>query len=274
MRVLAASLVAVLGLTACGSSGSGGGEGGAGGSSGAQTGDASTGGTGGSSADCPDALPADRFASSVVSFTPGEGAGIGGTTAFDPSDPRYPSIVFGPPDGAGSSQGGTDVLSLGKGGEIVLGFGDTGIVDEPGPDFIVFENAFLIGGNPMAVFSELGEVSVSQDGETWATFTCQSKAFPYTGCAGWHPVLANPSNCLPPDDPAKAGGDPFDLADVGLTSARFVRIRDLSNYGGTPNAGFDLDAVVVIHASEPKPHRGQRPDQPHEARTAQRAETR
>ncbi|RYZ33379.1 MAG: cell surface protein, partial [Myxococcaceae bacterium] len=42
--------------------------------------------------------------------------------------------------------------------------------------------------------------------------------------------------------------DGFDLAAVGLTRARFVRIRDsgANGYAGT-SGGFDLDAVAVVN---------------------------
>jgi hypothetical protein len=51
-----------------------------------------------------------------------------------------------------------------------------------------------------------------------------------------------------PTDPAVAGGDAFDLAEVGLPRARFVRIRDggTSDYAGV-SGGFDLDAVAVVN---------------------------
>ena len=144
----------------------------------------------------------------------------------------------------------TDVLSLGCGGSIVLGFGPDGIVDRPGPDFIVFENAFVpsSGGAP---FVEPGEVSVSDDGETWTTFACIVEGErALEGCAGVTPVLSHPDNGIDPADPASAGGDAFDLADAGLSRARFVRIVDRTEeyYGTTmwcspPKGGFDLDAV-------------------------------
>jgi hypothetical protein len=192
---------------------------------------------------CDPGAPASRFISCVVAFHPGPGAGQG--------QDHFPAVIEGPPVGAGSSQGSMDVLSLGRGGEITVGFGGGAIVDGDGADFVVFENPFLVGGDPTNVFKELGEVSVSEDGETWVTFPCAQGAYPYTGCAGWHPVLSNPDNGLSPFDPAAAGGDPFDLADVGLTRARFLRIRDVSNYGGKPNAGFDLDAAAIIHPASP-----------------------
>jgi hypothetical protein len=69
-------------------------------------------------------------------------------------------------------------------------------------------------------------------------------------------VYSAPGNGISPVDPATAGGDPFDLADVGLTEARYVRIRDRSNEvcpdGGGPNTdGFDLDAVSIVNAEMP-----------------------
>jgi hypothetical protein len=191
-------------------------------------------------AGCDPDAPPTRFASCVLSFEPGEGAGHG--------QDAFPDIVYGPPKGAGTSMGSLDTLSLGRGGEIAFGFGGNAIVDGPGPDFLIFENAFYIAGNPDAVFAEPGEVSVSEDGVSWTTFPCASQGYPYTGCAGWHPVLASADNGVSPFDPTAAGGDAFDLADVGLTRARYVRIRDVSMAGAAPTAGFDLDAAAIVHA--------------------------
>lgn len=188
---------------------------------------------------CDAGAPPSRFISCVKAFTPGDGAGTG--------QDRFPEVIYGPPKGIGPKFGSLDVLSLGKHGEIVVGFGGNSIVDGDGPDFIVFENAFVLGGNPKNVFQEVGDVSVSQDGVAWTAFPCQRGAYPYTGCAGWHTVLSNPDNGISPFGVTKAGGDAFDLADLGVKNARFVRIRDLSDYGGAPNAGFDLDAMAIVN---------------------------
>ena len=40
---------------------------------------------------------------------------------------------------AEAEAGGLDVLSLGQGGSIVLGFGDSVIIDGPVPDFIILK---------------------------------------------------------------------------------------------------------------------------------------
>lgn len=193
---------------------------------------------------------ADRFATEVVRFAPGPCAGFGATS--------MPGIVSGPPEGAGTLQGSYDVVSLGAGGEIVLGFGDNAIVDGPGVDFLVFENAFYANGDPAQIAADLGEVSVSEDGTTWVSFPCTPGASPpYGACAGWRPVLSSSKNGISPFDPAAAGGDPYDLADVGLARVRFVRIRDMFRTtcpaeGARPtNYGFDLDAIAIVNAATP-----------------------
>ncbi len=196
-------------------------------------------------------IRADRFATQVVSVTYGDCAGFGLTS--------MPDVVYGPPVGGGASAGGLDVVSLGYKGEIVLGFGANAIVDGPGVDFIVFENAFYVGGNAMSgIAADPAEVSVSDDGMTWTAFPCMPSPPQYGMCAGWHAVYSAPGNGISPVDPQRAGGDPYDLKDVGLASARFVRIRDIgattcpTDPASKPtNNGFDLDAVAIVNAKIP-----------------------
>jgi hypothetical protein len=180
---------------------------------------------------------APGFATQVPAVAYGPGAGFGQS--------RMPDVVLGPPRGTGVSKGSADVLSLGVGGQIVVGFGQEGIADGPGPDFGVFENVFWVGGDPDAPFVEPGAVSVSFDGQNWVDFPCQPLAPTYEGCAGRRAVSSSPDNSISPFDPEQSGGDWFDLADVGLSAARYVRIRDLSASGAAASAGFDLDAVAV-----------------------------
>jgi len=189
-----------------------------------------------------DVSPPLPYAASVVDFSPGEGAGFGGD--------RFPGVVLGPPKGAGEGRGSFDVLSLGAGGAITLAFGDRAIEDGPGADFIVYENAFYRAGDSGEVAKELGEVSVSRDGENWRTFPCDEEPESpgkWPGCAGWNPVLEYDAEEVSPPDPEVTGGDPFDLSEVGLEGARFVRIRDRSGEGFAPKAGFDLDAVGIAN---------------------------
>ena len=59
-------------------------------------------------------------------------------------------------------------------------------------------------------------------------------------------VYATSEFLVDPTDPLVAGGDAFDLAEIGVAEARFVRITDSGynalGYGGE-TGGFDLDAV-------------------------------
>lgn len=177
----------------------------------------------------------DPFADRVVSFSPGENAGFGQS--------KMPDVVLGRPEGSGGSSGSLHVVSLGREGEIVLAFDDIVAVDGEGPDLIVFEN-------PFPGIIETGIVAASEDGVTFHEWPCdpvdEENGFP--GCAGVRPVLANSKNGIDPTDPQAAGGDAFDLADIGLKRARFVRIRDsgMNSYMGN-SGGFDLDAVAVVN---------------------------
>ncbi|MET0791336.1 MAG: hypothetical protein ABW061_07415 [Polyangiaceae bacterium] len=185
-----------------------------------------------------------HFVTSVESFSPGPGSDFG--------QAALPEIVLGPPKGQGDASGSLDVVTLGNGGSITLGFAPSTIVDGPGPDFIVFENAFYVtGSTPPQSFAELGTVEVSEDGDTFRGFPCTASESPYGSCAGWHPVYANPDdNSIDPTDPSVAGGDAFDLADVGINEARYVRITDRVDLTGL-NGSFDLDAVAIVHAECP-----------------------
>src|SRR5439155_1573339 len=113
--------------------------------------------------------------------------------AFDPSRQRPPRRLLVRteflPDVALPPH---DTFSLGLGGSIVLEFTDA-IVDGPGPDFTVFENAFLTRGIATGPpFAEPATVSVSADGEHFVAFPYALDQSPYyPGCAGIYPVFAN-----------------------------------------------------------------------------------
>jgi len=212
----------------------------------------------------------DPYADAVTSWS------IGTSGGFNLA--ALPDVVLGPPTGAGLFGGTLGVLSLGLSGEVVLEFTDNAIVDGPGVDFIVFENPFFGTGLFDIVdelFSEPGTVSVSQDGVTWHPFACAMDLADspyYVGCAGVYPVLADGETdarhpavptFTPPITsfighvqgsiavPEGAGGDAFDLADVGISWARYVRIESADHVNGPfgpDNAGFDLDAVTAVHS--------------------------
>ena len=233
----------------------------------------------------------DPFVDEVVDYSP-----LDRKSAFNAS--ALPGIVLGPPQArnGGISMGGTDVVSLGSrantdhgksapyGGSITVRFTDNLIYDGPGPDFIVFENPMRIQGSSSAYFIEPAIVEVSANGRDFFRIpfdfvphldqsgnlnlsnpSCYSRGF-----AGVRPVLSN--NGYPdPTDPAVAGGDPFDLADLPgrpLTWIQYVRIiatgdnwlidstgdavRQTSGgaaeaLSGVKSSGFDLDAIASVH---------------------------
>lgn len=179
------------------------------------------------------------FAQAVRSVKYGYDAGFG--------QDKFPDIVLGPPQGNGALAGGLDVLSLGKNGSITLDLGNCHAVDGPGADFIIFENAFYIGGDENAPFAELASVEVSADGINFKAFPCDTSAYPYDGCAGSMPVYSNSKNGISPFDPDLAGGNAFDLSEIGVARARYIKIKDRKSTGSKPVAGFDLDAISVVN---------------------------
>jgi hypothetical protein len=217
------------------------------------------------------ALP-DCTPDAVFSFSPTGNAGYG--------HDQMPDVVLGLPANSLPTQQSLDVVSLGFNGEIILEFTDNLMVDGPGPDLIVFENPFFVGQVPTGptddylVFAEPMIVSVSNDLMNWQTFP-----FDDTALAQVSGVSGTPSSLLPslsglagitpsfcadriePDYPlvwdtsgkggvSGMGGDAFDLADVGLSQARYVRLKDSGQNVGFAGEteGADVDAVVAIHS--------------------------
>lgn len=208
---------------------------------------------------------ADPYLDAVVAFTPGD---AGGARSDEPA------VVLGPPRGGGAFTGSLHTISLGLNGQIVVAFEDNVVVDRPGPDFTVFENAFLkLGETTLDPYAEPGTVSVSADGVTWATFPCAVDVGPHhPGCAGIYPVFADADDPAAPSPfvpstapiaslvgvdidefvpPAGSGGDTFDLADVGIAAIRFVRIQGGPGIRGLQGlGGFDLDAIAGLSSIE------------------------
>lgn len=141
-----------------------------------------------------------------------------------------------------------EICSIGLGGTITLGLRRGVIVDGPGVDFTVFENSFRYGAG--RIYAEPATVEVSRDGLEW-------KMFPYdsVSCRGLAGV--SPTSGQDPYDPQRSGGDQFDLADIGMDSVRWVRLRDVTSIIlGNPASpffdptltGFDLDVVLALHS--------------------------
>ncbi|ROL57106.1 hypothetical protein D9V86_12510 [Bacteroidetes/Chlorobi group bacterium ChocPot_Mid] len=181
----------------------------------------------------------------VYSFYPGEGQNAGQDSQY------YPKNIFGLPgnnlDETIPFNSPEQILSLGLGGEITVGFKNYKIINGDGDDFIVFENVFL---NPIngKYFIEPAEVSVSKDGINFIKFPYDTINF--IGCAGLHPTLWNSRNIQ------NSGGDKFDLNSIGLDYITHIKIRDISReilqnpknpYYDPIISGFDLDAVIGIN---------------------------
>lgn len=178
----------------------------------------------------------------------------------------------------GDAGGSKDVLSRGYTEEnsiVVVRWSERRVVNSPGDDFVIFENAFNFNGG---VFMDLAVVSVSLDGESWATFphdyiaddetTYVADPELWLGFAGKSPVSyssADPA-CSDPLD-RSAGGDRFDLdslpdttlgREIKTNGFMFLKIQSapaLENpdTGDTfvrdpISDGFDLDGVYARQA--------------------------
>jgi len=184
--------------------------------------------------------------------------------------------------GGGATTGGTDVYSIGISPEswLVLRVSEHAVQNGPGPDFVVFENAFNYGDD--GVFMDQAVVQVSRDGLTWVTFpfdytsadetTYSTAPDDWSGFAGISPVRLN-QEATPDADPfdaATAGGDRFDLDDLpeadpdavaiknhGFTYVRLVAAAAILNpdtdapFVHDPIAnGPDIDGIAVRHVFE------------------------
>ncbi|MDO8519866.1 MAG: hypothetical protein Q7T11_06855 [Deltaproteobacteria bacterium] len=191
---------------------------------------------------------ADYFlsANDIVTIRYGTNGGFGSHLS--------PNILYGMP-----RTGGTHVVSIGGGGRISIQWNNFIIADGPGVDFTIFENP--VHSDFYGIFAERARVSVSADGVTYHVFPCDrwDSEEMYEGCAGVWPV--NPLNN--PLDPEVSGGDSFDLAQLGLQTAKYLRIDDLNTcmpddptylaLDGSPlcwavgQQGFDLDALAILN---------------------------
>jgi hypothetical protein len=220
----------------------------------------------------------DPWAAQVVSYSPGSGVNAG----YD-----NPSSALGEPTrftGVGVFPGavtpfnpaylGTEIVSIGPGGSLVVGFGQP-VTDDPanpyGIDLLCFGNAGYIDTNfPTGTSGGMfgaggGLVEVSADGLTWfATTVAADGRFPTLGYADLtDPYALNPggvpADFTRPVDPAfdptglnfqqisaayggSGGGAGIDLATLGLAAVTYVRISNLSTSGTT----VDIDGLSDV----------------------------
>lgn len=233
--------------------------------------------------------PADPFADQVVLFQPLAANGYGSS--------HQPANVLGAPSGGGdfapqispaavlslhAKSKADSSLSAPCGGSIVLEFSDNIILNGPGTDFIVFENAFFVAGDISHRFMEPAVVAVGQNGVRYYqipfdyvrhldSLDREVTDNPYSyasGFAGIEPVYSS-AGIPDPTNPFLAGGDRFDLSWIRERSLKWIRfvkitatgdecladsdgdpVRHVSEagaLGGAGNSGFDLDAVSAVH---------------------------
>ncbi len=197
---------------------------------------------------------ATPFATSVVDYT----QGTNGSSGFDD-----PSVALGIPT-LDTSFGdvtpfnspflANQIVSIGAGGELVVGFAGP-VEDDPlnpfGIDLLIYGNAFFFDPSfaPIAndIFADPGQISVSQDGDTWfdirgvfADGLFPSLAF-VDGSGPFAGVGTILSDFTRPVDPSidwlgkgfdqivelyagAGGGAGVDIAETGLPWIQFVRV--------------------------------------------------
>ncbi|MFI4896695.1 MAG: hypothetical protein ACIARR_02600, partial [Phycisphaerales bacterium JB059] len=200
---------------------------------------------------------------------------LGSPERFTGEVDNFPSVVspFSPPFG------GDEIVSIGSGGFITVGF-EQAIRDDAdnsfGIDFLIFGNAGFIGfgevGDPPAMFGVGGEatVQVSQNGLDWTTVETRAlDLMPTLGYADSGPFDSFPGSIetdfTRPVDPSIAlgdlagkslsqlvdlydgsgGGVGFDLAGTGLSEISFIRVLNESD------SAFEIDAFADVSVPSP-----------------------
>lgn len=195
---------------------------------------------------------AGNFIDTVYSFTPGSGQNVGQAPEY------YPNNIFGPPSSKATEKFPAsmpeDLLSIGIGGEIVLGIKSGKMYNGAGVDFVIFENAFKreIDG---VIFAEPAIVSVSQDGNNFVEFPFNE--WTLSGLAGKTPTIGS----ISPFNYPLCGGDGFDIQELGFEYITHIKIKDVSRIVSINQThpyyqpefmvtGFDLDAVAIIYPTQ------------------------
>jgi hypothetical protein len=227
----------------------------------------------------------DPFADVLVSYEPGTDANPvyadATTTLGSPERFTGEGIFPGPVTGFSPAWGADEIVSVGRGGSLVVEFATpvTDDADNPfGVDLLVFGNAgFNDASYPDAIVNGLfgndgGTVEVSDDGVAWHLVpVLADDLYPTIGYVDVGAYDADPgvveTDFTRPVDPALAigdfdglgydavlamyagsgGGAGVDLADAGLASVRFVRIRNPIDAPGD----VEIDAFSDVAPAAP-----------------------
>ena len=212
---------------------------------------------------CTEGEPA--YADTVVRAEGASGTGFG--------DPKRAANGV---RGGGAFAGGMDVFSLDQSTDSVLTLRWNGkqVCNQAGLDFVVFENGFTDRRSGVAFFEPI-IVSVSVDGNEFVEFPHEflggdhpelvGRRDSWVGFAGLNAVLYHEENNnrvnqgINPLDPARAGGDGFNLDQLPDTEAgrrlktegfRFIRLTGAptQGYPRVPMSGQGLADVDGVYA--------------------------
>jgi len=185
-------------------------------------------------------LPGDSYALNY--FHPGlrdDGVNV---IALPPSltdaimGPDFIFVDHRDPDGIAMIR--SKVVSFGHNGEMVLEVEGGEIIDQPGPDFVIYENVFRHGRAGIHQEFALVGVAMENHPDNFQWFDCSPKLKVFKGCAGAVPT--------------EEGGDTFDLAEKNIKRVKYIKILDVGynkNFGnGVNTEGFDLDALKLENA--------------------------
>jgi hypothetical protein len=218
----------------------------------------------------------------VLVFAVSASAGPYPATGYTNSDADYVAWASSVIDYSGYSASSVEnilgeldrslAVGASEGGYITLGF-DTAITNGDGTDFVIWENGFEVSGSGGLVYAELGYVSVSTNGNDWATFSSvsltESSPNPYVDPTDVYNLAGN--HVAYYTDVENFEGTAFDLNDllgsaevigglVDLSDINYIMITDV--VGGTDTdslgnviydglsygGGADWNAVGVINA--------------------------
>jgi hypothetical protein len=162
--------------------------------------------------------------------------------------------------GSGDKAGSLDVFVVGEEKYVVFEWKGKSIINGNGIDFKVFENGFYVTGDKKRMSLDLGTVEVSKDGTNWLAFPVsydkkEKKNSPIgkKGFVGLTPVYTNIDNNFIKPNLNEAGGDGFDLSDVGIKegeSIKYIKVIDGgSSYpdGQIESNGIDIDGVCAFY---------------------------
>lgn len=165
--------------------------------------------------------------------------------------------------GNGDQYGSLDVFVIGEANYAIFSCKGKKIINGKGIDIKVFENGFYTNYDKNLMSLDLGIVSVSKDKINWLDFPVSyDKNYPQNsskgkkGFIGLNPVYINMNNNFIYPYFNEAGGDGFDLSDLGIAEGdyiKYIKLTDAGNNyldGQIGSNGIDIDGLCVFYWKE------------------------